>query len=152
MNLLDKKAFGGIKLPVEKVELPDQGFVMVRGMTGAERDYLENLYARRRDESGTITDVTGIMAHVVIVCAVDDQGKPIFAQTPEDKALVQGLPAVIVGKIYDTARKLSGLGPEDLTAAKKASPSGPSEEPASGSPSSSTEPPENSSSPSPATT
>lgn len=94
----------------EEVEIPElRGSVLVRGLTGRERDIFE---LDMLDPRTMRPDVVNMRAKLVSRCCVDDDGVRVFE--PEDVDKLGELSASVVGRIYDVAARLSGLSQADL--------------------------------------
>ena len=100
-------------LVTEEVDLSDlpgySGSLLVRGMTGRERDEFE---------VSTVDDRTGrqnlanTRAKIVSRCVVDDDGKRLFDAADID--LLGGKSGVALDRLFAVATRLSGLGPSDV--------------------------------------
>lgn len=102
------------RLPTETVEIPDFGTVIVRGLTGAERDKWEaNLLPDRRGKK----DLTNLRAKLIVLCVVDENGERIFCDA--DVAEIGQFPAAILSTIFDVAQRLSGFDAGEIEAAAK---------------------------------
>lgn len=97
----------------EEVEVPEWGgSVLVRGMTGRERDLFEaSLIERRGNEMVPV--VHNVRAKLVVVCTVDDDGKPLFDKHADVEALGEKSAAAL-NRVYEVAARLSGLQNEDV--------------------------------------
>jgi hypothetical protein len=114
-------------LPQEPAIIPEWGIgsedaVFIRGMTAAERDSVENYCNQRKGKDGKV-DITGLMAQVVICTLVDAKGQPIFA--PPDLPALQKKSAVVIGRLFEKARELSGMTQKEVEELTKNSGSGP---------------------------
>ena len=99
----------------ENVNTPEWGedtFVRVRGLTAHERDTFE-LTAVKEDFSGvTKAGMSDMRAHLVSMAVVDIDGRRLF--TPEDIAALSTKNALVIDRIFNVARRLSGLSKEDV--------------------------------------
>jgi hypothetical protein len=104
-------------LATEEVPVPEWGgSVLVRGMTGRERDQFEASLAQQRG-SQVVPNYTNARAKVVICCVVDEDGKRVFDDADID--VLGGKSGAALDRIFAAATRLSGLGErdvEDLTA------------------------------------
>lgn len=120
----------------EEVDLSDlpgyHGSVLVRGMTGEERDRFEASTFQRRGDR-VERNFHNLRARLVAWCCVDDDGKPLFDLAEVE--LIGKKSAAAISRIYDMAAKLSGITESD--AAELAQDFGKSGEPGDGSPSAS---------------
>ena len=104
-------------LPAEEVHVPEwadengDDVVYVRGMTGAERDQWESsLTVERGGEQ--VTDAANATAKALVKCIVDADGNRVFGDRDANELGTQ--PAVALMRAWRVARRLSGLGPEDV--------------------------------------
>ena len=100
-------------LATEEVDLSDlpgfNGSLLVRGMTGQERDeYEESMLDQRSGRA----NLANYRAKVVIRCAVDDDGKRLFDAADID--LLGAKSAAALARVFDVAVRLSGLAPKDV--------------------------------------
>lgn len=123
-------------LTTEEVEVPEWGgSVLVRGMTGRERDEFESSAMDQR--SGRV-NYANTRAKIAIRCVVDDDGKRLFDAADID--VLGEKSGAALDRVFAVAARLSGLGDSDLaelTANFGETPSGSS---SSGSPPSSAKP------------
>jgi hypothetical protein len=108
------------RLPVEEVHVPEwadengDDVVFVRGMTGAERDQFEmSLTVERNGEQ--VQDAANATAKALVKCIVDADGNRVFGDRDANELGAQ--PAAALMRVWRVARRLSGLGPEDMKAA-----------------------------------
>jgi hypothetical protein len=85
--------------------------VLVRGLTGAERDQFETSMLVRRGNK-LETNWHNLRAKLVALCVVDDDGKPLFDVAETE--LIGNKSAAVISRIYDTAARLSGLSESDV--------------------------------------
>jgi hypothetical protein len=97
---------------VEVVEVPEWGGqVKVKGLTGRERDEFEaGMFVRRGREM--VRDTANLRARLVVLCALDEAGNPLF-QRDDIKALGEKSGAAL-DRLYEAAAKLSGIMDSDL--------------------------------------
>lgn len=99
-------------LPTERVFVEEWGGeVIVRGLTGAERDRFEQSIVETRGKN-TRVNLHNIRAKLVALCCVDEDGNRIFRD--EDAELLGRKSAVALNKVFEVAQRLSGLRPEDV--------------------------------------
>jgi len=101
-------------IKVEAVLIPEWGEdvgVLVRGMTGKERDQFEESIL---DQSGKKTKVTmkNARARLVSMTVVDEDGKRVF--TVKDIENLGNKNAGALDRIYAVASRLSGITEEDM--------------------------------------
>jgi len=119
--MLTKAAILGAQhLPAEEVHVPEwagpdgDDVVYVRGMTGAERDLWEmSQYVIRDGEQ--VPDQANATAKALVKCIVDAEGNRLFGDRDANELGAQ--PAVALTRVWRVARRLSGLGPEEVKAA-----------------------------------
>lgn len=99
------------------VQVPEWGGeVAVRGMTGLERDEFE---ASIVEGSGKKTSVKwkNIRARVASLCIVDEAGSRLF--TESDIQDLGDKSAAALERVFDVARRLSGLSESDVETLEK---------------------------------
>lgn len=101
-----------VDLATEEVEVPEWGgSVLVRGMTGTERDLFETEIVLLRDGKKAELVRENIRAKLVARCIVDDEGERVF-----EDADIQALgkkSASALDRIFSVAQRLSGITKED---------------------------------------
>lgn len=105
---------GATKPPTEVVALPELGAgteVIVRGMTGSERDAFEAGCIEGRGKKRDV-NTKNIRAKLVAFCCVDEQGKRWF--TDDDALSLGNVRADLIDRIFSVAQKLSGMSEQDL--------------------------------------
>lgn len=95
-------------LPKKTVTVKEWGGdVVVRSMTGAERDAWEmDTYA------GGKINMDNARARLVALTAINEKGERLF--TSEEAELLGGKSAKALATVYDVATKLNGLGVGDV--------------------------------------
>ena len=107
-----KEILAAEDIQTEAVECPGWGgVVLVKGMTGAERDAFEASIVEKRgkDYEANLAD---IRAKLAAMSLVDESGVRLF-----NKADVQALSqksAVELDRVFNVGRRLSGLSEEDI--------------------------------------
>lgn len=127
MSLLDRTAIlAAPDIKTERVPVPEwSGEVLVRGLTGLERDgYEQRCYE---------TSYTNIRASLLTLALVDEQGRRLFSL--EDVAALAAKSAAPLDRLFDVARRLSGIGRHDVAALQGNSEPGRNGSTTSGSPS-----------------
>jgi hypothetical protein len=97
----------------EDVPVPEWGgTVLVRGLSGAERD---NYIASLSRQVGTKVhrNPANATAKLVALCVVDDDGKRLFPE-PQDVALLGRKSGAALDRVFEVAARLSGLSGEDI--------------------------------------
>lgn len=96
----------------EEVEVPEWGgSVLVRGMTGRERDLFEASLMERRGKE-MVPVVHNVRARVVVACCVGDDGQPLFDIT--DTEVLGEKSGAALNRVYEVAARLSGLSESDV--------------------------------------
>lgn len=107
-------------LPTERVEIPELGgVVLVRGMSGEERDAYETAMFTRKGNRQQM-DTSNFRAKLVASCCVDDAGDRLF--TLEEAAQLGRVRADVLHRLWSVAQRLSGLGGEDTEEMGKSMP------------------------------
>lgn len=114
MEILSKEQIlGADDLVVEQVEVPEWGgAVLVRTMTGKERDRFEELTYH---DGGA--DLDNMRARLVSLTVVNEQGGAVF--TEDDITALGKKSSKALDRVLDKARELNGLTREDLQALLK---------------------------------
>ena len=102
------------KNDIEKVYVPVPewgGGVYVRGMSGAERDEFEESLVKGKGRNREV-NLRNARAKLVVLCAVDEQGRQIFAKEAYRK--LGSKSAKALDRIYAVASELSGVSEEDM--------------------------------------
>lgn len=78
----------------------------VKGLTAFQKASFD--LSHEFDSSGKITDASALTmaARMVVLCAVDDDGKPLFL--PSDVASLQEKSGAVVSRLYDACRRVNG--------------------------------------------
>ena len=101
----------------EEVEVPEWGgSVLVRGMTGRERDEFESSMLIQA-AGQTARDLRNTRAKLVAKCAVDGDGRRLFAD--DDVAALGEKSAAALVRVFEVAARLSGLDEEDVAARER---------------------------------
>jgi hypothetical protein len=104
-------------LTTEEVDVPEWGgSVLVRGMSGRERDEFEASMAQQRGGK-MVQNLVNVRAKIVIRCVVDDNGNRLFDAADID--VLGGKSGAALDRVFTVASRLSGLSDtdvEDLTA------------------------------------
>lgn len=114
MSVLSRDAIlGASDRPTRNVEVPEWGgTVMVRGLTGAERDAYEASMVQASPGGKVRTNLRNIRARLVALTCVDEDGARLF--TDGDVEALGDKSAVAMERVFDVARKLSGLTEDDV--------------------------------------
>jgi len=96
----------------EEVEVPEWGgTVLVRGMSGRDRDEFEASILERRG-SRMVPNTANVRAKTVARCVVDEDGNRVFTDT--DIAALGEKSGAAIDRVFDVASRLSGLRDEDV--------------------------------------
>lgn len=111
--LLGKDAiFAADDIKSERVPVPEWGGeVMVRGLTGRQRDAWEASMTVRRGKK-LEQDMRDFRARLVVQCVVDETGELVFHGGDVDA--LSGKSGAALDRIYDTAARLSGISGDDV--------------------------------------
>lgn len=106
----------------EDVAVPEWGgTVRVRCLTGAEREEYDSFRLRAREKG----DWRGVMARLLVLSLVDEQGQRLFAEA--DVPLLASKSGKVLDRLTDVALRLSGLTDQavkDLEKNSEAAPNG----------------------------
>lgn len=96
-------------LKTETVEVPEWGgSVLVRTMSGADRDDFENSLVTVGPDGKRMPDLTNMRAKLVALTVVDDEGNRLF-DTADIPALAKKS-ASALERVFTVTQKLNGLG------------------------------------------
>ncbi len=110
-------------IATERVEVPEWGGdVLVRGMSGSERDQFEESILERHGKRREVS-LRDIRAKLVAIAVVDEQGRQIF--TEGDVAALTCKSAAALQRVFTAAQRLSGLSDQDVEELQKNSVSAP---------------------------
>jgi hypothetical protein len=114
--VLSPQDFLALRPPMEAIELEGHGKVWIRGLQADERDeYEQSLIERGPDGRSRVKrHQRNVRASLVVRCLVNEQGERMF-QDNEVEALGK-VDASIIDKLWDKARKLSGMDTEAIQA------------------------------------
>jgi hypothetical protein len=118
--------------PVEEVEVPEWGgWVLVRGMTGKQRDEYFASQAKQHGKK-VVQDIAQATAKIVARCIVDPEDHTRRMFTDRDVALLGERSSAALERVGSVAARLSGLSEEDMEELGKDSESTPSDDTSSG--------------------
>jgi hypothetical protein len=99
--------------PAETVAVPELGGdVRIRSLSGAERDQFERDFGDRLKRPSP-----NVRAHLAALCLCDGAGERIFRDA--DVEALGELPGAALDRVFDAARRLSGLAKDDVEALEK---------------------------------
>lgn len=108
----------------EVVPVPEWGGdVIVRGLTGAERDDLESTIIQQHQRNTKI-NLHNLRAKMAAKSIVDEQGKRLFAD--QDIEALSAKSAVALQRVFNVAQRLAGMSADDVEELTKNSVSAPS--------------------------
>lgn len=103
---------GATTTPSEVVALPEIGTeVIVRGMTGVERDAFEASCIEGRGKKRDV-NTKNMRAKLVASCCIDAKGTRVF--TDGDAAALGEVRADLIDRIFSVAQRLSGMSEADV--------------------------------------
>ena len=83
------------------------GSVIVRTMTGADRDAFEQTLVVTDDKGNRKTDLTNMRAKLVAMTVVDEAGNRLF--TESDIVLLARKSASALSRVFDAAQSINGM-------------------------------------------
>lgn len=127
MRLLTRDAILAAQdIQTEEVQVPEwRGSVMVRGMTGTERDAFEASVLTGKGRNRDV-NLKNFRARLIVKSVVNGKGERMFTRADID-ALGQKSAAAIA-RVFDVATRLSGMSDEDVEELTKNSEDGQSED------------------------
>lgn len=106
-----------------EVEVPEWGLVViVRGMTGAQRDAWEESNLRKVGKGEYEPNLRNMRAKLVALCVVDEAGKRVFSDA--DAQALGEKSGKALSRVSRVVQELSGISEEDLEDLAKNSGSG----------------------------
>ena len=108
-------------IQTEEVQVPEWGgAVLIRGLTGAERDAFEaTIIGEKADKKYNFIN---FRSRLVAMAAVDSEGRQLFR--PSDVADLGRHSAVALQRVFAVAQRLSGLSAADVEELEKNSSGG----------------------------
>lgn len=118
-SLLAATASAQTLLPLERIHVPELGGdLVVRGMTGTERDEFESSLTVGLGRKRRLNTVN-IRARLLVKCLCDASGNRLLLD--EDVDALGKLPAKVLAPLFDAAQRLSGVSDEDIDELGKSS-------------------------------
>jgi hypothetical protein len=109
-------------IATETVDVPEWGgAVLVRGLTGQQRDSYEASIMRLNGTNAQL-NLINARAKLVALSIVDEEGARLFSD--EDVQLLARKSAAALQRVFDVAQRLSGLSASDLEELSKNSANG----------------------------
>jgi hypothetical protein len=97
----------------EDVPVPEWGgTVRVRALSGVERDAYEAGIVSLQGDGSKVVNLKNLRGRLVSLSCVDEDGSRIF--TDEDAISLGDKSAAALERVFDVARKLSGLSEDDV--------------------------------------
>ena len=114
MTLLTRDAIlGAHDLPTEDLDVPEWGgTVRVRALTGAERDSFESSLVQVRNDGSKQFRLENVRARLVALTVVDENSERLFSDA--DVKALGAKSAAALERVWEAARRLSGLSDEDV--------------------------------------
>jgi hypothetical protein len=95
-------------LTTEQVEVPEWGgAVIIRGMTGTQRDAYENSLMVKDADGKYRVDTENMRVKLVLYCAVDEAGKQLFDAS--ELTALAGKSAAVIERLFTAAQNINGL-------------------------------------------
>lgn len=105
------------ELTHEELYIPEvKGKVLVRYLSGKERDAFDTFCSARTNGKGKINNPTGIKKKLVALSLANPDGSRMFPAKEEDKCVLKGL---ILDAVFDKSREMNRIGEKAVAAAKK---------------------------------
>lgn len=121
------KIFSANDRRVEEVRVPEWDVTLwVRGLTGTERDALEDSMMQKRGQ----IDIANFRARLLVKTVVDNEGQRIFSDA--DATALGDKSAAAIERLVNVAMRLSGIRAGDVEQLVKNSEPGPSDASISG--------------------
>ena len=99
-------------IETREVEVPEWGMtVIVKGMTGAQRDRFESSIVEQRGKNVKVK-LEDARARLVAMTVIDEDGRQVFGM--RDVEALSQKSARALNRIYDVAKELSGIGEEEI--------------------------------------
>lgn len=114
MALLSREAvLGAADRKTEDVAVPEWGgTVRVRALSGVERDAYEAGIVQLRADGSRSVNMRNLRGRLVSLSCIDEEGRRLF--TDEDAIALGDKSASALERVFDAARKLSGLSEGDV--------------------------------------
>lgn len=101
------------ELRTERIEVPEWGGnVIVRELTGNERDEWESELVAERGAEFTVESMAGARARLASLAIIGEDGERLF--TADDVEDLGRLSGAALGRVFDVAARLSGLTATDI--------------------------------------
>jgi hypothetical protein len=98
----------------EDLEVPEwNGTIRLKMLTGAERDFFEASMVKSGKGGQQERNMANFRARMIGMCAVDDQGRKLFATNPAVKELGKKSSKAL-SRIFDKCQEMNGLTEADV--------------------------------------
>lgn len=102
-----------VDIQTEEVEVPEWGGkVLVRGLTGTERDALEAGMLEIKNRGNQRVNLTNMRAKLVSMSIIDQNGKRLFKD--RDIEALGAKSALALNRVFDVAQRLAAMTEEDV--------------------------------------
>ena len=109
MTLTKDQIFEANDLQSESVEVPEwAGSVLVRTMTGADRDAFEASMITTLPDGTRKPNMANMRAKLVALTVVDDAGNRVFDVSDVDRLALKS--ATALERVFNAAQRINGLG------------------------------------------
>ena len=106
MALTKAAIFSTTDNEVHEVEVPEWGgSILLRSMTGEQRNNYEH-WAHSQSKAD-VPDYRGIRERLIIACAVDEAGDPLF--NDEDLKQLSGKNSEVIDRLHEKCQKICGM-------------------------------------------
>jgi hypothetical protein len=105
--------------------------VRLKTLTGGERDKFESdSIVQRKGSGNTKMNLINLRARLIVLCAVDEQGRKMFGDS--DVVKLSAKSSLAVNRLFEAAQKLNGMSQEDVDELVEGFDNDPSEDSTSG--------------------
>jgi hypothetical protein len=115
MGLLTRAQLDNLELKREEIDVPEWGgSVLIREMTGSERDHYEAMISGTTVNTKSKTkqlNLENIRARLVAVCLIDENGQRLYKDN--EVYLLGKLGVAGLNRVFDACCVLSGISDED---------------------------------------
>jgi hypothetical protein len=113
MLLSREQILGATDRKTEDVAVPEWGgSVRVRALSGAERDSYEASIVSLQGDGTKVISLKNLRGRLVSLSCIDDEGGRLFSD--EDAIALGDKSAAALERVFDVARKMSGLTEDDV--------------------------------------
>ena len=101
---------------MHEVDVPEWGgTILLRSMTGEQRNNYE--YWAHQQSKADSPDYRGIRERLIICCAVDDNGDPLFSE--DDLAALSSKNSEVIDRLHDRCQAICGMDADAIEEAAK---------------------------------